>query len=414
MAYTDIQGWFKQSYADKVEDLVPSNVYYAKEAKPLPTEMQPGGGYNVSVNLSSEQGMTKAASGAGAFALNAPVSMASRFATVMGNQYLLRSALDLESVYNSKNKNAFVAATKGVIENMLDSMWNEIEADCLYGRRSKGTLSGAAGTVLTVSTATWASGLWLGSEGRQIRLETAAGVLRGTATISTYDIEARTITTDVAIPGAAATDLLYFAADGATAANTMVGIMSAAGATTGLLWGLNRTTWQLWSPATAYAVGGVPFSFNHAMRAITRAANRGLGDKINEIDLVVNPSTFTDLANDFAALKTNDVSYKIEEGHNGSEKLTFHCPAGKVSVIQHKMMMEGNALIHPKASKCFSMVGSCPKPDFAHPGLTKNGEKEYLRPMENNAGVEARVYTNCAIFTPMISKCLLVSGIVNS
>ncbi len=130
--------------------------------------------------------------------------------------------------------------------------------------------------------------------------------------------------------------------------------------------------------------------------------------------MVVNPGAFTDLANDFAALKTNDTSYKIEEGHNGSEKLTFHCAAGKVSVIQHKMVMEGMAILHPKASKAFSLVGSCPKPDFALPGMNKSGEKEYLRVMENNAGVESRVYANCSIFTSTPSKGLILTGIVNA
>lgn len=78
------------------------------------------------------------------------------------------------------------------------------------------------------------------------------------------------------------------------------------------------------------------------------------------------------------------------------------------------MIWEGIALLHPKASRAFSLVGSCPKPDFALPGLSKSGEKEYLRPMENNAGVESRVYANCAVFTPMPSKCLVLTGIVNS
>ena len=412
--FNDIQGWFKQSYADKIENLVPSNVYFAKEAKPLAAEQQPGGGYNVAVTLSSEQGMTKAQSGSGAFALNAPVAMSSRFATVMGSQFLLRSALDYESVYNSKNKNAFVAATKGVVENMLNSMWEQIEADCIYGGAPKGIVNAAAVLTITVTTASWASGLWLGSEGRAIRIESAAGVLRGVCNITSYDIEARQLIVDALPAGIIATDLIYYAADGAASANTMVGLAAASGVTTGLLWGLNRTTWRLWAPPTPYPVGGVPFSFNHAMRAITRATNHGLGDKITDIDLAVNPGAFTDLSNDMAALSTRDVSYKIEEGHNGSEKLTFHCPAGKVSVIQHRMIWESIAFVMPSAAKGFSMVGSCPKPDFALPGLTKTGEKEYLRPMENNAGVECRLYANTAIFTPFISKCLAIGGIVNS
>ena len=53
---TTLNGWFKTSYADKISDLTPENLYYAKECKPLALESRPGGDYTVPVTLTSEQG----------------------------------------------------------------------------------------------------------------------------------------------------------------------------------------------------------------------------------------------------------------------------------------------------------------------------------------------------------------------
>lgn len=411
---TQINGWFKESYADKIEDLIPDNRYYVKEAKELASEKQPGGNYTVPVTLSSEQGITKAASNAGAFALNSPIALASDQAQLLGSQFLMRTALPYDAIFRTKNKNSFVKATKGAVENMIKSAYFYLEADTMWGRTGLGVVSGIAGNDITLTTATWASGLWLGSENRRLRIETSAGVLRGECSVSTYDIEGRTVTVDAAPAGVAATDVIYFAADGASGANCMVGLYSAMGTTTGDLWGISRTTYGLWRPCTAYGVGAAPLSFNHIMNALTLGANKGLGDDIGEIDVVVNPGAFTDLGNDLAALRALDSSYKTTEVMNGAESITFHSQVGKVNIIPHKMMKEGYAFIHPKASRCWQYVGAQPKPTFELPGMVANGEKQYLRTMENNAGVETRLYYDAAIFTTHIGKTLVMSGIVNS
>jgi hypothetical protein len=412
---TQVQGWFKTSYADSIEDLTPDNTYYAKSAKALSAELQPGGGYSVPVNLTSEQGITKASSNAGAFALNPPVAMASRLTTIVGSQMLLRSALDYETIFRSKNKNAFVAATKGVVENMIKSMYFYQECDMMWGQTGVGIANGAyAALVLTLTTATWAPGLWLGSEGRKIRIESALGVLRGTATITAYDIEARTITTDVAPAGVIATDVLFWDADGAAGVNCMLGLFSIISTTTGTLFGISRVTYGLWRSAGTYTAGNAPLTFNKIMGAIARASNRGLGDDVREIDVVVHPFAYRDLGNDLAAMRHLDASYKPSESMNGQEDIVFYCPAGKVSIVAHKMMKEGYAFVHPKASRCLELVGASPKPTFELPGMVQDGQKQYLKAMENNAGVETRLYSNSALFTTKVSQMIVIDHIVNA
>jgi len=410
---TTLNGWFKESYADKVKDLTPENLYYAKEIKPLQVDKQPGGDYTVPVTVTSEQGITKAASNAGAFSLNAPIAMGTTQASIAGSQLLLRSALDYETIFRSKKKSSFLAATKGVVKNMLKSSYFYMEADAMWGKSGIAVVSSISTNTITLTTASFAAGLWLGSENRKLRIETSAGVLRGECSVSSYDIGARTVTVDSAPAGVAATDVIYFAADGASGANSMTGIYKMINDSTGTLFGVNRATYNLWNSAGTYSAGSAPLTFNKIMKALNQGANKGLGDEVSDIDVVVNSGAWTDLGNDLAALRSIDSSYKSTQAENGAEAIVFNSQVGRVKIITHKMMKEGYAFVHPKASKAFEFAGSVPTPTFDLPGKAgKDGE--YLREMENNAGVETRLYWNNAVFTEMISGMLVITGIVNS
>jgi len=410
---TTLQGWFKDSYADKIKDLIPDNRYYSKEVKSAPSSSQPGGDYKEPVTLTGEQGITKASSSAGAFSLNAPIASGTEFATLAGSQFLLRSALDYETIFRSKNKNAFIKATKGVVKNMLKTAYFNKEYDMMYGKTGLGIVSGISTNTITITTATYASGLWLGSENRRLRIESSAGVLRGECSVSSYDVANRTVTVDSAPAGVAATDIIYLAADGASGANQMLGLYKMITDSTGTLFGINRASYGLWNSAGTYSAGSAPLSFNKIMKAIAQGVNKGLGDEVSEIDVLINPLAWTDLGNDLAALRELDSSYKSELAANGSESIKFYCQAGTVRIIPHKMMKEGYAFVHPKASRAFQGIGCQPTPTFELPGAMKK-DGDYLRTMENNAGVETRIYWNDALFTDMIAGMVVINNIVNA
>jgi hypothetical protein len=412
--FNDLQAWFKVDYADKLKDLTPDFVYYAKEIPALPSDQQPGGYFTQPVTLTSEQGVTFASSRAGAFALNSPIDMLADNAIIEGSQCLIRSALDYESIFRSKNKNSFIAVTKGKIQNMIKSAYLYLEANIMWGRSGIGVVSSIGTNTIVITTASYAPGFWLGSEKRRIRIESAAGVLRGSAAITSWDIEARTVTVDSAPAGIIATDIIYFDAAGAAGANEMIGMYNIMNPANTTMFGINGTNYGLWMPSTAYDCGAAPISFNKIMLAVTRAGNRGLGDDISEIDVTVSPYGWQNLANDLAALRMLDSSYKTSEASNGSEKITFTTRIGKVSVRAHKMMKEGFAFIHPKASRAFVQVGNMPVPTFELPGMVAGKEGTYLRPMENNAGVESRIYWNSSVFTATRSHCILMTNIVNA
>jgi hypothetical protein len=405
---TTLSGWFKESYASKVTNLIPDTVYYAREAKAVEKSAQTGGDYKHAVNLTSEQGITKAGAAAGTFSLNAPIAMASRQATLAGSNFVLRTGFDYETLTRLEGQNSFETETKPVIKNMLDSAYQYQEMDIMWGKSGVATLSAVVGApTYTITTAEFAPGIFWGSEGRKITFFSAAGVLRGTATISTYDLEARTITLDAAIPGAAITDICFFTDGGA--ANEMNGLhqyMTAAGS----FLGISGTSYKLWSPPTAYGVAGA-LSFNHIQKAIARGYKHGLGKKSKGCVVVINPDTWVSLANDEAALRQYDASFTPSKLENGAENIKFYSVAGPVEIMAHDMMKEGYGYIHPSVAKCLEKVGSRPNPTFDIPGQPE--KEKYLRTLENSAGVESRCYWNMSIFSAMRSQFQLMSGIVN-
>lgn len=411
---TTLTSWFKTAYADRVTDLTPDNLYYVKEIPDVPADQQPGGTYTQPVTLTSEQGITKASASAGAFALNSPIAMSTGNATINGSQFLLRSGLDYETIFRSKNKNSFIRATKGVIKNMLKSAWFYMEADMMWGTQGIATVSSISSNTITLTTAEFAAGLWLGSENRRIRIESSAGVLRGTAAISSYDIGARTVTVDSAPGGVTSTDVIFFEADGAAGANCMTGIYDILTPQSGAFMGINDSTYNLWAPLSAYSAGSAPLTFTKIMKAIAGSVNKGLGDEIKMIDVCVNPLTWQDLGNDLASLRTIDSSWKSEESTNGAEMITFYCQAGKVRIMPHTCMKEGYAFVHPQASRFFDKVGCQSTPTFKLPGMVAAGEEQYLRPMENNAGVETRIYWNTSVFSDQRAKGRIISSITNA
>jgi len=407
---TTLSGWFKTAYADEILNLIPDNVHYAREAKPVSKSAKTGGDYSHPVTLTSEQGITKAPSGSGTFPLNPPIAMATRQAILAPSNFILRSGFDYETLTRLEGKNAFVSETTEPVKNMIDSAYFYQEADIMWGKSGVATILAAGGApTYTITVAEFAPGLWWGSENRMVTIYSAAGVLRGTDWISSYVMTpgAPSFTTTAAIPGVAAGDVVYFGNGGAVAEmNGLHQYMTAAG----IFLGINPATYQLWAAGAATPVAGA-CSFNIIQTAITTAYQRGLGIKEKGVEVVLNPRTWTTLSNDEAALREYDASFKPSMYENGAEDIKFYSVAGPVRIISHPIMKQGYGFIHPPASKCMYKVGSRTEPTFDIPGANKG--QEYLQTMPNNAGVETRLFWNNALFSGKRSQFQLMTGIVN-
>lgn len=398
----NLNGFFKEVYADKLQELIPEGLKLVNMIKFIGKDKQGGNLFHQPVILGMEHGVTFASSDDDAFNLNAPVAGQIKDAQVRGNPMVMRSLLGYTAASRSVGgKNAFMDATKYIVANMLRSMSKKLEIHLLYGQMGYGVVSGAVTTVVTITTAEWAPGIWAGGEGMPIEIrDTTGATSRGEFTIASVDMDARTITlnANAQAAGVVATDVIYH--KGAYG-NEFAGIHKIL-SNTGTLFNINAAQYNLWKGNTYGAAGAL--SFAKLTKASSRPVEKGLDSKLT---FFVNPRGWADLLNDQAALRMYDQSYTSAQLQNGAKSLKFHSQNGELEIIPSIYIKEGYA--YGLALEEFMRVGSSDI-SFKRPGY---GD-EFFRDLENAAAYELRLYTDQAVFCMAPGKNVLVSGIVNS
>lgn len=369
------------------------------------------------VSLSHEHGFTY---GQGLQTLGDIITSTEEDAKIRGNSLTLRTAFayDAAAAMAEGGKAAFITGTKFKFERMMESATYRLEAQMLYGNAGLGTFDDTATAsianttevTMAITAASWAPGLWAGSENAQVAIFDAAGVAIAGVTTNKYtvlsvDTDAKTITLDAASGGdatatkaaleASAHTVFFYGAKG----NEMVGLRSIV-ANTGTLYGVNGASYSLWQGNT-HAVGGA-LSLKKIYQGVNRAVGKGLMEKVSTL---VSPATFAILANDEASLRRyNAVSGKAETGF---ENITYYGPNGIIEVLVHPMMKEGEGFVAPleKAER----IGATDI-TFNTPG--KDGEM--FQQLHDQTGYECRLYSEQALWLPCPSKCVLLSGITNA
>lgn len=400
-AVGNLNGFFKEVYADKLQELIPEGLKLVNMIKFIGKEKQGGNLFHQPVILGMEHGVTFASSDDDAFNLNPPVAGQIRDAQVRGNPMVMRSLLGYSAASRSVGgKNAFMDATKYIVANMLRSMSKKLEIHLLYGQVGYGTVSGAVTTVVTITTAEWAPGIWAGGEGMPIEIRDASGaVSRGEFTIASVDMDARTITlnANAQAAGVVATDVIYH--KGAYG-NEFAGIHKIL-TNTGTLFNISAAQYNLWKGNQYSAAGAL--SFAKLTKASARPVEKGLDSKLT---FFVNPRGWADLLNDQTALRMYDQSYTTAQLQNGAKSLKFHSQNGELEIIPSIYIKEGYA--YGLSIEEFMRVGSSDI-SFKRPGY---GD-EFFRDLENAAAYELRLYTDQAVFCMAPGKSVLVTGIVN-
>ena len=399
----NLNGFFKEVYADKLQELIPEGLKLVNMIKFIGKDKQGGNLFHQPVILGMEHGVTFASSDDDAFNLNAPVAGQIKDAQVRGNTMVMRSLLGYTAASRSVGgKNSFMDATKYIVANMLRSMSKKLEIHLLYGQMGYGVVSSASTTVVTITTAEWAPGIWAGGEGMPIEIrDTTGATSRGEFTISSVDMDARTITlnANAASAGVVATDVIYH--KGAYG-NEFAGIHKIL-SNTGTLFNINAGTYNLWK-GNSYSAGSAALSFAKLTKASSRPVEKGLDSKLT---FFVNPRGWADLLNDQAALRMYDQSYTSAQLQNGAKSLKFHSQNGELEIIPSIYIKEGYA--YGLALEEFMRVGSSDI-SFKRPGY---GD-EFFRDLENAAAYELRLYTDQAVFCMAPGKNVLVTAIVNA
>lgn len=388
---SSLNGLYKEVYAEKIKDLVPSAVKLVNLVPFKESEKQLGLNYNQPVLLGMENGITYGGSEGEAFTLNSSVAVPMKNATVKGHEMVLRSTLSVGAASRSaSSKNAFENGTKLLFGNMMKSMYHRLEIQLMYGQDGVGEVESVTGQTVKIEDHEWAPAIWNGSKGAKIDFFSSAGVKRGTASVVQADYNARTVEFDALPAGIVATDVLYF--EGAQG-KEFIGLHRIA-EISGTLFGIDNTEFDLFKGnivdvGTDFAGGEAVLSFAKVEEAIAAAMDKGLGEE--EVTVICSTRSWNALLTEQAAKRQYDDSYSSSQIEQGSRAIKFYGMNGTIKIMPSTFCKEGYA--YAFCEKELHRVGSSDV-TFELPGY----EGEVFRVLDNANGFELRSYTDQALF----------------
>lgn len=383
---------FKTAYADKVKDLIPEGVKLYNMIEFMAADKQPGDIYVQPVTLGLEHGFTYGGNGGSAFSLRNGIASTHEKAQVKGHEMVLRSYLAVGAVSRSKGKNAFIQASKLVVENMLKSFARRLEVQLLYGQADGGlgVIESVSSNDLKIEDHEWAAGIWSGSEKMPIEIRSSAGALRGEASVTVNNLDTKTITVDAVPAGTVATDVIYYAgAFGKEFAGVHKIITN-----TGTLFDIDASQYSLWrgntiDVGTNFSGGEAVLSFAKVEESIARATEKGLAEE--DVVVLCNPKSWNNLLTEQAAKRQYDSSYSSEKVEQGAKSIKFYGQNGMIEIVSSIFVKEGYAyVLH---MECFKRIGSS-EITLDQPGF----EGKFLKLLENANAYEMRAYTDQSLF----------------
>lgn len=415
---SQLDGFFKDVYGDDVINLVPETAKFVKMVKFCSADKEEGNKYNQPVVLSNEHGITYASVGDGAFTLKDSISMTMKNAEINGAQILLRTSIPYETAARASNsKKAFAKATDLIVENMMESVTKRLEIAYFYGGTGLGKTTGsvnssATKTVVTLSEASWAAGIWSGMEDATVQLYTAVPALISSGTDSVFTISGIDITNRKLTLTGSATGIT--ALDTAVGAGTCdVYFNGAYGkemkgldyllTTSGTVHGIDNSVYSLWA-GNVHSAASADLTIGKVLAGMGLPVARGLGE---DVDMFINPKTWGKLNSDLAALRKLDGSYSKKKTEVGTEAIVFHGQNGEIRLHSHNVVKQGDAFSAPL--KRVKRIGSS---DVTFKSFA-NGERMF-RELSDAAGFELRLYTSQALFLECPARCLKINNIVNS
>jgi hypothetical protein len=362
-----------------------------------------------------EHGVTYGGEAGDAFSLNDAISGAVKEASVKGCEMVLRGRISLGAISRSMNDAAsFGRATKHLIKNLFVSSFKKHEAQMFYGQSGLGKVSSYvdATKVLTMTTATWASGIWAGAENMLIDIYNVTGSASqvSKARISAVDIAARTLTLDFSAATGTSADLETRATAGddldiyeyGAKGKESVGLHKMLTESSASIFGISTASYSLWRGNT-YSAGSAALTFTKISEAIAQSVAKGLEGKI---DLFVNPRTWSDLLSEQTALRQFDASYDVKKYENGSQSIMFYSQNGMIEIHSSTYVKEGFAYGLDLSS--FERVGSS-EITFKIPGA----KEDFMIELESAHGLEFRTYCDLALFCNALGHNFVITNIVN-
>lgn len=415
-----LNGLFKEVYASKIENLIPDGVKLLKLVPYIESAKEIGNFYHQPVQLSNEQGVTYAAADSGAFALQDAVAAIFKDAQLNGSQMLIRSQMSYEAAARASNdKKAFVKATALMVQNMVNAMAKRLEISNFYGSTNLGKIESQTGSstnrVFTMTTLSWAAGIWAGSENMQLDVSSAAVPsssgdkvnTNAAVIIASVDLTARTLTvtgnaSDLTAIDSAISTGAYVLPRGSIL-NDLVGLDRII-TNSGVLYNINASSYALWR-GNVYSSQSAALSFQKILSAVALAVERGLDE---DIVCFVNPKTWAAISSDQAALRLYDDSYKSSKLENGASEYTFNGQNGRIDIVSSIYVKEGEAFLFPP--KRLKRIGAM-NISFKMPG--RQQQEDFFLELTSSAGYELRAYTDQTLFCDSPARLVKITNIVN-
>ena len=413
-----LNGNFKKIYGkDGITNLIPKGIKLIKRVKFRESE-KIGEDFNFPVKVQHPQSVTYAAAGDGAFALKDIVTGQTRNARVDGSQMLIRDGMDYETSKkaSSGGAQAFVKATRYMVESMVEQASKRLEIQAFYGGTGIGlgkvssiTSVGAGTEDVVITDATFAPHIWSGMIGARLAIYNSTSSVAGVANdlyISVVDIENKTITVvgNVTELGnvVAGYDFYFASAYGKDFAGLDKIITN-----DGTLFGIDASTYDLWA-GSSYACGSADLTLKKIERGAALACGKGGLD--DDATCWVSLTTWANSISDQAALRVYDKTYK-KTFVNGAEALEVYGVNGKITIMPSGYVKEGEAFLTPDNS-CFR-IGATDL-TFKLPGQGGKEDERFFFPMAGYAGFELRAYSHQAMAMKKPAQALKFTGIVNS
>lgn len=307
--------------------------------------------YIFGVVLQKEHGATYApSSGAssGPQTLNASIAGFVAQVQVEGFSIYMRSRLayDAAAKASRAGKKAFAQAYGAVLKNLKESHQYRLELSLLYGQRGIGTVSSNASGVLTLTSASWATGIWAAGL-KDCILEAWTGVTasetqhNGDLTISAISVANKTVTVTGTNSAVVAADVLYFkGARTSSGFNECPGIDAILN-NTGTLFNVSASSYDAWK-SQSYSVSG-----NLSMTAILQGAALGMSYGLEKGLMLCAPEKFAQLGIDEAALRryVNDADAKRTQ--RGVKGVDFMLGPVDIEVMAHPFIKQGQGMLIP-------------------------------------------------------------------
>lgn len=422
-----LNGLFRQKYNKEVKSLIPDFAILQKRVPFSQAELL-GDFYHVPVVVADEHGFTYGGATAANYTLNASIAMQLQDAQVTGSELTLTSEASYGAVSRSAKKGdtAVEKLVDLLMERMKSSMSKRVEIAMLYGQSSTGigtvaSKTGSSGTrVYTISNATFAPGVWAGMENCQLdayltgsfssgAINTNAPLVVTAVNIGNKTISVSGNSTDLtAIDADIATGVqLFFYGAGATASVNgmeMVGIDYIL-TNTGTLFNISATTYNLWQAQT-YDCKSAELSMAKVLAALALPIARGL---LQDVQVLCAPDSWANLNSDLAGQRMFDESYDSKKGEKGVQGIVYYGANGKIEIISHPMVKQGEAFILPL--DLIQRVGSA---DVSFRGEGPMGQEDYFFQNTSTNGWTIRAYTDQAIMIEAPAHCVKLINIVAS